>query len=319
MPRVAILIAASPTPAFYSQVAALSLCLRKLRWSRWQPSVHMYVGGEHEAGTRARWRPHLGDVEISWVSDSRFARDGDWAQSDDVFRFAPRDADVLVAMDADTLPVTDLEDLLDRVHDTSSIAGVIAHYPLPSLSKVSPRDMWLHLARDVIDVPLEFAFTHTLMSPDLPAGERVTPFYLNFGVVAFPRVTFDDVTARYLSIRPRLVGRMAFPDFSGQAALTLAIAAAGARTLALPMRFNFPNDPVAEEMYPDELANVVIFHYLRTTNFDRHELFVSAERYRAFLDLPLAGVDRAFQETVRATFGSDYPFAPPPAPIARHT
>src|SRR6266404_3535814 len=118
MSRVAVLIAASPTRAFYSQLAVLSLAIRKLKWSRWQPSLHVYIGGEHDSETDEEWRPHLQDLEICWVSAARFARDGDWAQSDDVFRFAPRDADVLVAMDADTLPVVNLDGLLDRVLET---------------------------------------------------------------------------------------------------------------------------------------------------------------------------------------------------------
>ena len=42
------------------------------------------------------------------------------------------------------------------------------------------------------------------------------------------------------------------------------------------MRYNFPNDPIAERMYPDDLANVVVYHYLRTAAFNRHEIFVDA-------------------------------------------
>ncbi|HUF47056.1 MAG TPA: hypothetical protein VMM93_04510, partial [Vicinamibacterales bacterium] len=101
--------------------------------------------------------------------------------------------------------------------------------------------------------------------------------------------------------------------------LTLAIAAAGAPTLALPMRFNFPNDPRAEQMYPDELVNVVVFHYLRTTNFDRHRIFVSADEYHRFLKQRLGGVDESFQQAVRARLGPDYPFDAVSPPVARHT
>lgn len=324
MPKVAILIAASPAPAFYSQVAALALCLRRLTWSRWQPSVHMYLGGERDADAYGRWLPHLRDVEISWVSEARFAREGDWAQSDDAFRFAPRDADVLLAMDADTLPVASLEDLLDRVLESEAIAGVIAHYPTvlspdTPYSHQSLRDAWTRLAEGIVETPLDFTHSHTLMGPDAPPEQRLTPFYLNFGVVAFPKSTFDEVAGRYLTIRPAIMERMPAGDFSGQAALTLAIAAAGARTLSLPMRFNFPNDPRAAEMYPEELARAVVFHYLRTTSYDRHQIFAAADQYRAFLDLRLVGVDRTFQQAVRSMVGADYPFVPSRAAIARST
>jgi hypothetical protein len=269
----------------------------------------MYVGGRQDIDAYAEWSPHLRDVEITWVSDVRFSRDGDWAQSDDVFRFAPRDADVLIAMDADTLPVVALEDLLDCVHDTGCIAGVIAHYPFPLFPDVPLRETWDRIARDLTDVRLDFDFSHTLIEAGAPAEQRRTPFYLNFGVVLFPRSSFEDVASRYLAIRPTLMMRMADPDFSGQAALTLAIAAAGAPTWALPMRFNFPNDARAEEMYPEDLADVAIFHYLRTSTFDRHEIFTGADRYAAFLDLPLTGVNGLFREAVRRILGPDYPFA----------
>jgi len=307
MPKVAILIAASPVRAFYSQIAAMSLALRKLRWTRWEASVYAYIGGEHDAEALAEWLPHLRDVGFAWVSNTRFAREGDWAQSDAVFELAPRDADVLLAMDADTLPVADLEGVLDRIVETGSIAGVIAHYPPPPFPGTSPRDGWTQMTEGLIDAPLDFAFRCTLLDP---SDERsLTPFYLNFGVVFFPRITFDDVACRYLALRPKLMGRMFIPDFSGQVALTLAIAAAGARTCALPMRYNFPNDPIAEMMYPEEQNHVAVFHYLRTERFDRHKIFTTAEQYSRFLALPLAGAELSFQRSVRRILGSDYPFS----------
>lgn len=44
MKHVAILIPASPVPAFFSQIAAFSLALKSLRWSRWHPSLHVLMG-----------------------------------------------------------------------------------------------------------------------------------------------------------------------------------------------------------------------------------------------------------------------------------
>jgi hypothetical protein len=103
--------------------------------------------------------------------------------------------------------------------------------------------------------------------------------------------------------------RMRDADFSGQVALTLAVADAQVRTWALPMRYNFPNDPVAEAMYPGELEQVAIVHYLRTTDLDRHRLFTTPEEYAAFLELQLSGANRVFREAVTETFGTRYPFA----------
>jgi hypothetical protein len=46
MKHVAILIPASPVPAFFSQIAGFSLALQNLRWSRWHPSLRVVMGGE---------------------------------------------------------------------------------------------------------------------------------------------------------------------------------------------------------------------------------------------------------------------------------
>jgi hypothetical protein len=306
MRTVAFLIAASPNDAFYSQIAALRAGLRALTWSHWRWSVYVFVGGDRRQDTVLDWHPYLRDVQISWTSDARFAREGDWAQSDDAFRFAPQEADVLVALDADTFPIAGFESMLDRVYDTGAVAGVIAHSP-PMHSRPL-RDVWAQLARGVTDVPLDFAFTHTLVGPERPPDERQTPFYLNFGVVALPRGAFDAVAPRYLDFRQLVTGRMNAADFSGQVALTLAIADAGIRTWALPIRYNFPNDALAETMYPSELQNVAIVHYLRTTDFDRHEIFARPEAYSALLQQPLSGASQVFRDAVGLTLGQHYPF-----------
>jgi hypothetical protein len=313
MRRVAVLVAASPTAAFYSQIAALRLALLRLHWSRWHPSVHVYVGGPHDPTTLEAWRPHLDGVEIHWTSTERFAVAGDWAQSDDVFVSAPPDADVFLAMDADTLPVDTLEPVLEQVWETGAIAGVIAHYPpFPQSSEaIKPASIceeWRRLSQGLIDAPLDFVHSHTLLDARSQAEQTATPFYLNFGVVFFPRDAFRRIAPLYLAIRPQLMERMVFPDFSGQAALTLAITADRSKTWALPMRYNFPNDPVAEHMYPLELERAVVFHYLRITTFDRHQIFASAQQYEKFLSLRLEGVDRQFQDAVRRIIGEHYPF-----------
>jgi hypothetical protein len=312
VPTVAMLVAASPTPAFYSQVAMLDLSLRERRWTRWRPAIHVYLGGRRDPAADARWLPRLDGVELHWTADSDFARDGDWAQSDDVFRRAPEDADVLVAMDADTLAVADLEDVLDAVLAAGSVAGVIAHYPPrinPQLPCQSLREVWARLAEGLTDARLSFAFEHTLVDAGALVEHRLTPFYLNFGVVFFSRAILRPVAQRYLAFRSTLMQRLSNPDLSGQVSLALAIADAGVPIWSLPIRYNFPNDPIAEGMYPDELSSVVIYHYLRTAAFNRHEIFADATRYAQFLGAPLSGVNERFRDAVRQIAGQAYPFA----------
>ena len=74
------------------------------------------------------------------------------------------------------------------------------------------------------------------------------------------------------------------------------------------MRYNFPNDPVAETMYPGELQELAIVHYLRTTHFDRHEIFATPDAYSAFLQQPLSGASQVFRDAVSLRLGQQYPF-----------
>ena len=121
---------------------------------------------------------------------------------------------VLLAMDADTLPVADLEDVLDAVFEAGSVAGVIAHYPTVLNSPGdSMRETWTRLADGLTQAQLNFGYAHTLMATDAADDHRLTPFYLNFGVVFFPRPAFQRIADRYLAIRPRLMSRMRDPTF----------------------------------------------------------------------------------------------------------
>jgi hypothetical protein len=302
--RVAVLIPGSPTRAFYSQVAAVRLALRKLTWTRWRPTVHLFLGGPPDIDAFAEWRPRLRDVDIVWSSDTRWQHEGDWAQCDETMRLAPRDADVILMLDADVLPVASLEDLLDSVVENDCVAGVMAHYPFPGGAS---REGWEQVAAGLIDTPLDFRFEYSLMSRSEPQP-TATPFYVNFGVVAFSRSAYDRIVLPYLALRPEVEHRLENPFFSAQVALTLSTTATGVRTWALPMRYNFPNDSRAEEFYPRELEQVVAFHYLRTDQFDRSTIFTTAEKYSKFLSLPLCGVNEAFRSAVLTIFGMRYPF-----------
>jgi hypothetical protein len=304
VPKFAILIAGSPSAAFYSQVAATAAALRALPWSRWEPVPHLYLGGDVDPGEFYRWRPHLGDVAVSLVAPSRFAREGDWAQSDDVFVLAPRDADVLVAMDADVLPVGPLEEILDLVAEAEVVAGTLAHAAFPGTA--SPADDWERVADGLVDA-LAFDYEYSLLRYPQTRDNRI-PFYLNFGVVLFSRSAFELLVPEFLGLRPAVASRMSDDDFSAQVALALAIAKTQVRALPLPLRFNFPNDPLAEKLYPEELDAVRAIHYLRTDRFDRHRIFASPDEYARFLELPLDGANRSFRDAVGRLLGERYPF-----------
>jgi hypothetical protein len=231
-----------------------------------------------------------------------------YAQIDGLFRWAPSDADVFLRADADTLPIGDFEDVLDYVVETRSIAGVMAHCPFPPSPGMTSREAWLRAADGLISEPLNFRQAYSLTGADVPEENRLAPFYVNDGAVFIPKALFSDFAKRFLNLRPRLMNRLAAPYYSGQIALSLAVAEMHAPTCALPMRYNFPNDEVAAERFPEELEHVKIFHYLRTHDFDRQCIFADENNYRRFLNAALTGVNKVFQEHVRKIIGPNLPY-----------
>jgi hypothetical protein len=308
MPKLAILIAASATQAFYAQIAALDLAISKLSWTRWEPTIYAFFG-DHDAPSDdllRRWLPYLHRVELARVSASLNARDEMWAQSDALMRMAPRDADVLLALDADTLPVHAFEEVLDRVMATDEIAGVMAHTCFPPAR--SPLQDWLDVSRGIVTEPLSFEHFYSLVSPEREIEHRAAPFYVNGGVVFFSQKAFTAFARPSLDIRAQLMERMEFQDFTSQVAFTLTIAQERLRTWELPMRYNFPNDPRAELLQAAELDHIVIHHYQHRGHFDRHRILASEEEYARFLAQPLSGVNLRFQQAVHELLGEKYPF-----------
>jgi capsular polysaccharide biosynthesis protein len=310
------MVPASATPGFLSQIAALQLALRRLPWTRWQADIVVCFGGT--AGLEAtfqlsRWLPYLADVTMVFPRER--ATDGDYdGQIDELYRAAPADADVLVRADADVLPVANLEPLLDFVLERSAIAGVTAHYRFPAPPGVGNREAWDAVAQGFLAAPLRFEHSYSLVTPDVSREEQACPFYLNDGVVLFAREYFDRFVPLYLATRPQLTDRLVDPYYAGQIALALSAARIPLPSIALPLRFNLPNDPVVTERYPEELENAVVFHYLRQDQFDRQQIFRWRETYSVFLDRQLNPANARFRDSVRTLFGDDFPFDNPPQP-----
>jgi hypothetical protein len=311
MRKAAFLIPASPTPAFLSQIAAFELALRRLPWVNWSPSVTVCFG-EIRAVANAleleRWRRHMPAASFVFVPEDQPNEDY-YNQIDGLYRWAPADADVLVRCDADTLPVSGLEEILDFVHERSAIAGTIAHFHFPRPPQQSNREAWLDAAAGFLTHPLAFDHAYSLAGAPLSAGEKMVPFYVNDGVVFFARRYFDVFAPRYLTIRPALMERLHDGYFAGQIALALAAAEIDLPRLALPLRYNFPNDELAAKFYPLELQQAVFFHYLRCNQFDRRAVFASADGYRKLVSGTFSPANEMFRSKVIDLFGEDYPFA----------
>ncbi len=308
MPRVEFIVPGSPNPGFLSQIAVLKTSILSRPWQRWSPSVRCILGGPADWPAMQRWLPQLADVDVEILSADRFRDAGYLAQAERRLAVGAAGVDVVVLLDADTLLIGSLEDVLDEVLRENAVAGVMAHYgfPVPG-GNATVRD-WAALARGLLTEPIRFDHRYSLTAHAAPAQARRSPFYVNAGMILIAGPVLGDLNSAYARLRPRVTPRLFAPYYAGQVALALAVEERRLNTLALPMRYNFPNDPRAEARLPEELGNVVLLHYLRTDRFDRQEIFTDAGRYAAFLDLPLLGSNLTFQNAVRALLGSSYPF-----------
>jgi hypothetical protein len=111
---------------------------------------------------------------------------------------------------------------------------------------------------------------------------RFSPIYYNFGAVFVPRDFLPDLAQAYQ--RQLVIAEKANVGyFVGQLALTLAICELDLRRIALPPRYNFPNDPLFEADYPQDLTDLRILHYMRLDQVQRDAIWESPEATLAFI------------------------------------
>lgn len=310
MRRVEFLVAGSPNEAFFSQIAANRLSIFNQHWARWQPSFRCIFGGEPDWPALALWMPQLSDIDVYFLSTQRFNLDSYFAQSEHRLNPSTDEVDVFVLLDADTFVTGDIEEILDQVHAQQTIAGVQAHFGFPvgdGRSNSSVRD-WQKLAELLLEKPMRLDYYYSMVPESFSLEERSAPFYINAGVILISGEIISHFRKAYRSFRRRVMPLLANPYFSGQVAITLAVEELDLNPLSLPIRFNFPNDPSADAMYPQDLVDIRILHFLRHKAFDRTKIFSSSEYYQSFLDLPLKGSNKVFQNRVRETLGGSYPF-----------
>jgi hypothetical protein len=307
--KIEFLIPGSPTEAFYSQAAMFRLGLDSLGGIYARARIALCLGAGQQTDIPARWQPHLDRVDVCWAPVDYFLRDG----HPGTYRYEVLDpnCDVSVLCDADTLLVAafDPGDLLAFVA-RPAIRGVIAHYPPPlrdaagrDYSDRGPDDFWTLLAARTLgrDLPAEHHYT-------LSSAQTPCPFYVNYGFVLGQYELLRRLRAKLAWLLPRIRETLA-NRFVDQMGLTLGCAAGDIPTEALPIRYNFPNDPVADARYPGELAAVKLIHFLRTDHFDRGRIFTSAAEFESFLELELTGSNLLFQKRVREITAGSYPFS----------
>jgi hypothetical protein len=303
--KLDFIIPASPNDAFFSQLAMFRLGLDALGGPYRDARLVAVFGADERSALPLIWRPRFERIEVEWAEPEAFKRDSYRAQGDRRFEVMRPDADVVVLCDADTLLIRPFsEDVLEVVRN-DAIGGVIAHYHFPwaETSGDSAVD-WNALSRRVLGAPIATPFQYTLLNPTLPGA---CPFYINLGFLVGSPESLLSLHESCQEIRSQVRGILQ-NVFDAQVTLALASAAKGLKTAALPMQYNFPNDPIADTAYPADMDEIRLIHYLRTEHFDRHYIFSDRRSFDHFLSLKLSGSNLLFQQHVLHLTGGNYPF-----------
>ena len=283
--RLEIRVPISPTADFFRRVHFMAASLRQLGGTLADHEFVVCVGGDEEPRDLSRDLPWSKNYPITWrwVNRARFQKDSYWETSREIFRRPVRGKFVMCA-DADVIFVRDFSDLLEDLEKSPAVAGVIAH--APPFPKLPPSEIWDRLCAEYgVPVPPSI-HEHTGWGFMVKAPEhRYTPSYYNFGMVIAPGEMMNaiatEIAAAYDLVTKRLTTFFLF-----QIALTLAIQKKNLPSRALPLRYNFPNDPRFDQKYPDELADVRILHYLRCETVHRENDFAASERVAALIRRP---------------------------------
>lgn len=222
------------------------------------------------------------------------------------------------------------DDILDDAVKAPSILGVPAHRPFsmragadsmfpirvdgkssPQVERLpadTPADLaWDKIGATILGRPPKRTLRYTLL--DRSAGARC-PFYINYGFLAGPPKLLMDLYRGLCELHGPIAGLIG-NGFYGQVAIAMTVEKFDLPWRALPLRFNFPNDRIADKLHPDDLAEVVLLHYLRTSRFDRHLVFAEKDAFDAFISRVLIGSDRVFQEHVWRITRGKFPFSAP--------
>ncbi|WP_203292326.1 hypothetical protein [Maricaulis parjimensis] len=303
--KLEFLICGSLNDSFLSQIAFFRKCLDFLGGDYQQARLVASLGDHQTNELPSEWAPYFDRIEVCFAHEPGAPNPYHEAQHERRFELIDDSADVSVLVDADVAILAPMDELIGQVMTTQAVAGVIAHYHFPwdAGSGDAVKD-WSYFYRRLLGRSFTPEYSYTLKRPQTGAE---APFYINYGVFAGSPKQLRAFDTRERSLRP-LVRAEVGDVWCYQVGLALTCSSLDLPTLALPMRYNFPNDPLADQLYPDDLEQIVFMHYLRTKLFSRSEIFASAEAFDAFLSMQLEGSNERFQAHVRAVTNGKYPF-----------
>ena len=247
--KLDFLLPASPTPGFFSQIAFFRICLNALG-GVYRDARVVAVFGDHETeDLPGAWRNYFDDIDIEWAHPVGAVNVDHQAQHDRRFEIIRKEADLAILCDADIAMLRPFDGLAGRIVDEACLAGVIAHLHFPWAGRSRDPDVdWPELADAILGRPIARPNRYTLMPLDTPPA---APFYINYGVFAGPPALMAEFHKRDLVIRQKVADVLGH-WWAPQVSVSLTCEDLKIPTLALPMRYNYPNDPIADTLYPEE-------------------------------------------------------------------
>jgi hypothetical protein len=290
----------SPDPHFFRQIAYLSRSFDVRGGMTGRARFRVSVGADCEPYDIAAQHPwSKGRIDWHWVDREEFRRFSYLATANDRLK-APSDADVVLLMDADTLLVRGIDDILESLALQPAIAGLMAHIP-PFLGDpgLNWSTVFSKLGRDLPPDRFQHSGWGTMYAD--PAN-RFGPAYYNLGVVFIPGSLLPELARAYAEAfllvfkKPRTIP----VAFSAQLAFSVAIYQSNLPRQTLDLRYNFPNDDWAAEKFPADLADVRVIHYLREPILGtRRDTWGSDDRFAAFLERrDLTGANEVLRSAV---------------------
>jgi hypothetical protein len=292
----------SPTEKFFTMVRYFAASLRLNGGKVADSRIVVTIGADRPAENlreRLPWSRNY-PIEWRWLDRGLFRAQDYFATAVDRFR-GPFQARSVMLVDADTLIVGPLDDLVHEVLQAPAFVGLVAHISPFLLNRELPADEWWSRIFSAAGLPKpDLVCEHTgwgLMD-ETPQG-RFCPPYFNLGMLMAPwpimarlgKVIYGEMEA---------VNRVLDSHFRCQIAVPLALARTGAPWRGVPMRYNFPNDVAIASHYRADLADVRVLHYLRVGPFDKSRDFRSVRHLEAFLKRDdLSGINAMLQANLR--------------------
>jgi hypothetical protein len=289
----------SPTEPFFTKIHYLVESLRHFGGVLADSPVIVTVGGDEpvDLARLQPWSRRLG-VEWRWLDDSLWQRHGVFATALQRFCYEIEAPSALL-LDADTLFVQPIDDLLEDSGRNGTIAGVVAHVS-PFIGQEGEQSLWERIFNATGLVSPVLACEHSGWQViEFDPARRYCPPYFNLGFLFAQRDVFSRLAESIYS-EMETIERVHPTLFRCQLALTTAIVRSGVDWRALPMRFNFPNIPEYLPRHQVEFDDVRIIHYLKDEEINRAKDFASPESVGALLSREdLNPINLKLRETLR--------------------